>query len=74
MSTNEEAKRQWSMNIEVLEDGSRKLNVEGQPTVGEMLSEFNFMIENLRAELVAQKILAAGKKAPQQPQLWRPGQ
>jgi hypothetical protein len=60
----------WSMTFAVLADGSRDLTVEGEPSVASMMSEFNTMIENLRAQLFVDKLMEQGKK--QQSRIIRP--
>lgn len=61
----------WSMTFRVLADGTRELNVEGTPSVGDMIAEFSLMVENLRAQLVVDKILAAGQEAQRKPRIHR---
>ena len=51
----------WEMTFRVMPDGSRDLDVVGSPSIATMMSEFNTMIENLRAQLFVDKLMAQGQ-------------
>jgi len=59
----------WSLTLIINEDGSRALDVDGTPSVGDMLSELHMILENLRAQLFVDKLKEEGRK----PQIVRPG-
>ena len=65
----EEKKKLWSLTLTVNEDGSRAIDVEGTPSVAEMMSEMHMLLENLRAQLVVDKLKEEGRR----PQIVRPG-
>jgi hypothetical protein len=59
------------MTFRIMPDGSRDLDVTGQPSIATMMSEFNTMIENLRAQLFVDKLMDQGKNKGR---IIRPGQ
>lgn len=64
----EDTGKLWSLTLTIGEDGSRSINVEGTPSVAEMMAECHMMIENLRAQLFVDKLKMEGRK----PQIHRP--
>ena len=64
----EERKPLWALTLTVNEDGSRGIDVDGTPSLAEMMAELNMMTENLRAELFVQKLKEQGRK----PQIHKP--
>lgn len=65
-----EAQALWAMTFRVMPDGTRDLHVEGEPSIASMMSEFQTMIENLRAQLFVDKLMEQGRK--QQSRIIRP--